>query len=118
MVFGRVAQERLQLNIDTLFGGSPYKADSPDALAALPRIRALIDEGRFAEAEALAARSSWRGPSRRCPMAPRATDLDFIGLGPDPPLADLTRPSPERALSAPACATGASCSAASPTRCW
>src|SRR5689334_17355991 len=29
MVFGRAAQERVQLNIDTLFGGGPYDPDSP-----------------------------------------------------------------------------------------
>lgn len=32
MVFGRVAQERLQLNEDTLWSGSPYTPDNPEAL--------------------------------------------------------------------------------------
>jgi alpha-L-fucosidase 2 len=45
MVFGRAAQERVQLNIDTLFGGGPYDPDSPDALQALPRVRALRARG-------------------------------------------------------------------------
>ena len=81
MVFGRVAQERLQLNIDTLFGGSPYKADSPDALAALPRVRALIDEGRFAEAETLAGKEFMARPIAQMPYG-TAGDLyfDFTGL--------------------------------------
>ena len=35
MVFGRVGQERLQLNEDTLWAGAPYTPDNPEALAAL-----------------------------------------------------------------------------------
>jgi alpha-L-fucosidase 2 len=54
MIFGGVARERLQLNEDTLFGGGPYDPSSPEALAALPRVRALINEGKYAEAQALA----------------------------------------------------------------
>ncbi|RZJ04570.1 MAG: glycoside hydrolase family 95 protein, partial [Rubrivivax sp.] len=54
MVFGRVAQERLQLNEDTLWSGSPYTPDNPEALAALPEVRRLIDAGRFKEAADLA----------------------------------------------------------------
>jgi len=54
MVFGRVAQERLQLNEDTLWAGAPYTPDNPEALAALPEVRRLIDTGRFKEASDLA----------------------------------------------------------------
>src|SRR5687768_5485413 len=50
MVFGGVARERLQLNEDTLYAGGPYDPSNPDALLALPRVRALIAEGKFAEA--------------------------------------------------------------------
>ena len=53
MLFGRVAQERLQLNTDTLWAGGPYRPDNPDARAAIPRVRGLIDECRFAEAAEL-----------------------------------------------------------------
>jgi len=54
MVFGRVGQERLQLNEDTLWAGAPYTPDSPEALAALPEVRRLLDEGRYKEATDLA----------------------------------------------------------------
>ena len=67
MVFGRPVQERLQLNIDTLFGGSPYKPDNPAALEALPRVRALIDEGRFHEAQELAAEALMAQPIAQMP---------------------------------------------------
>lgn len=54
MVFGGVARERLQLNDNTLWGGGPYSPATPDALAALPEVRRLIFEGRYAEAQDLA----------------------------------------------------------------
>ncbi|MBW8881904.1 MAG: glycoside hydrolase family 95 protein, partial [Asticcacaulis sp.] len=54
MVFGRVAQERLQLNEDTLWSGAPYTPDNPDALAALPQVRQLIADGKYKEASELA----------------------------------------------------------------
>jgi len=54
MVYGGVAVERLQLNENTLWGGGPYDPANPRALAALPRLRALIDLGDYAGAEALA----------------------------------------------------------------
>src|SRR5436190_4888803 len=53
MVFGRVGQERLQLNEATLWAGGPYTPDNPDALAALPEVRALIAAGCYKEAEKL-----------------------------------------------------------------
>jgi alpha-L-fucosidase 2 len=53
MVFGGLALERLQLNEDTLWGGGPYTPDNPEAFAALPEVRRLISEGRYAEAEAM-----------------------------------------------------------------
>jgi len=54
MVFGRVAQERLQLNHDTLWAGSPYSADNPDGRAALAEVRRLVAAGRYKDAEQLA----------------------------------------------------------------
>ncbi|MBW8814825.1 MAG: glycoside hydrolase family 95 protein [Caulobacterales bacterium] len=54
MVYGGVSLERLQLNEDTLWGGGPYDPANPEALAALPQIRALIDAGEYAAATELA----------------------------------------------------------------
>src|SRR5688572_25695378 len=53
MVFGGVAQERLQLNEDSLWSGGPEDADNPAALAALPKIRELLFAGKYKEAQAL-----------------------------------------------------------------
>jgi alpha-L-fucosidase 2 len=56
MVFGGVEKDRLQLNEKSLWSGSPQDADNPEALPALQEIRKLIFEGKYTEAEALAAR--------------------------------------------------------------
>lgn len=54
MSFGGTASETIQLNEDTLWSGEPYDPSSAEALEALPKIRELIWEGRFMEAQTLA----------------------------------------------------------------
>jgi alpha-L-fucosidase 2 len=54
MVFGRVDDERLQLNEDTVWSGGPQDADNPDARPALAEMRRLLFDGKYAEAERLA----------------------------------------------------------------
>lgn len=54
MVFGGVSRDEFQLNEDSLWSGGPYQPTNPETLENLPRIRKLIFEGRYAEAEALA----------------------------------------------------------------
>src|SRR3954466_7097697 len=67
MLFGRVAQERVQLNEDTLWAGSPYTPDNPDALAAIPQVRKLLADGRYAEAGELASAKVMAKPLRQMP---------------------------------------------------
>ena len=64
MIFGGVARERLQLNEDTLYAGGPYDPSNPDALAALPQVRALIAEGKYADAQNLAQEKMMARPIR------------------------------------------------------
>ncbi len=81
MVFGRVAQERIQLNEMTLSAGGPYDPLNPAMLDALPKARALIDAGRFKEASDLADRDMIARPKSQMPYG-AAGDLfvDFKGL--------------------------------------
>jgi alpha-L-fucosidase 2 len=65
MVFGGVAAERLQLNEDTLWAGGPYDPANPEALAALPEIRRLIDAGEYAKATQLAEAKFMGVPKRQ-----------------------------------------------------
>lgn len=56
MIFGGVTSERIQLNEDSLWSGSPGDDDNPEALEALPEIRRLLFEGKYAEAQRIANR--------------------------------------------------------------
>ncbi len=56
MVFGDPAVERLQLNEETIWGGSPNSNAHDKALKALPIVRQLIFEGKYDEAQDLATR--------------------------------------------------------------
>lgn len=53
MIFGTVAEERIQFNEDSLWSGAPQQADNPEALAALPEIRRLLFAGQQREADQL-----------------------------------------------------------------
>lgn len=50
MVFGGVQEDVLQLNEDTLWSGYPRDTSNPKALEALPGVRRLLFEGKYAEA--------------------------------------------------------------------
>ncbi|MGO8836014.1 MAG: glycosyl hydrolase family 95 catalytic domain-containing protein [Limisphaerales bacterium] len=67
MVFGGIERERLQLNEDTLWAGGPYDPDNTHALAALPEVRRLIFEGKYAEAQKLASQKMMAQPLRQMP---------------------------------------------------
>ncbi len=53
MVFGGVGVERIQLNEESVWSGSPQDADNPAGRDALPRIRELLFAGRYVEAQKL-----------------------------------------------------------------
>ncbi|WP_428028136.1 glycoside hydrolase family 95 protein [Altererythrobacter sp.] len=67
MVFGGVLQERIQLNEDTLWAGSPYDPNNPDAAENLARVRELIDRGEFKQAADLTAAALMAKPLRQMP---------------------------------------------------
>ena len=54
MVFGTPAVERIQLNEETIWAGQPNSVCHPEARENLPKVRQLIFEGRYREAEELA----------------------------------------------------------------
>ena len=54
MVYGNVAQENIQLNEHTVWSGSPYRNDSPETLDSLGKIRQLIFDRKYKDAERLA----------------------------------------------------------------
>ena len=54
MVFGTPAVERIQLNEETIWAGQPNQVCNPAAKENLPKVRQLIFEGKYKEAEKLA----------------------------------------------------------------
>ena len=50
MVFGRIADERMPLNENSLWDGYARDTTNPDALAHLPQVRKLLFEGKHEEA--------------------------------------------------------------------
>ena len=54
MVYGGIESDTIQLNEDTFWSGSPYNNVNPKALAALPEIRAALDQGDYQKAQFLA----------------------------------------------------------------
>ncbi len=67
MVFGGVAQERIQLNEDTLWAGGPYDPANPEALEALPKVRELIFAGQYREAHNLIGQKMMAKPLTQMP---------------------------------------------------
>ena len=63
MIFGGVADERIQLNESTLWDGYPLDPNNPKSLKALPEIRNLLFENKNNEAVALAGKTMMGLPS-------------------------------------------------------
>src|SRR5678816_2031901 len=70
MIFGGPANERLQLNEDTLYAGSPYDPNNPEALHALPEARRLIFAGKYKEAHDLVGAKMMAQPIKQMPYEP------------------------------------------------
>ena len=82
MIFGGPASEQLQLNEDTLYAGSPYDPNNPEALQALPEARRLIFEGKYKEAHDLVGAKMMANPIKQMPYEPLG-DLKLLFPGHD-----------------------------------
>lgn len=70
MIFGGPAIEQIQLNEDTLYAGSPYDPNNPEALRALPEARRLIFQGKYKEAHDLVGAKMMAQPIKQMPYEP------------------------------------------------
>ena len=117
MVFGGVPAERIQLNEDTFWSGGPYDAINPEALPYLPKVRELIREGRYKEAQDLAdeklmgrhatcrpiSLSATCGSSWKVTSSSRPTiDANWTSTAPSSASATASARRPSRARSSPA----------------
>lgn len=70
MVFGGIANERIQLNEDTFWAGSPYDGTNAKAGVELPRVRELVWQGKYKEAQDLADAVLVAKPARQMSYQP------------------------------------------------
>ena len=89
MVFGGPTDERLQLNEDTVWAGRKLDRVNPEGPAAVREVRRLLNEGRIADAEALADRAIISVP-RRMPPYQTLGDLR-LQFRSDGPIAEYER---------------------------
>ncbi len=80
MMFGNPNNEEIQLNEETVWGGSPYNNTNPLAAAALPEIRQLIFEGKNFEAQELCGKTvSSQGANGMPYQTVGSLHIDFHG---------------------------------------
>jgi alpha-L-fucosidase 2 len=78
MVFGAVAAERIALNDNTLWSGGPKDWNNPGAKDVLPKVRAAVMAGRYAEAEKLC--KEMQGPYTQNYLPLGDLKLEFSGV--------------------------------------
>ena len=86
MVFGGVGRERIALNESTFWSGRPEDYDNPEARDHFPQIRALVQAGRFREAEQMVDRHFLGRPSAQQayqPLGDLLLSFDDAGGGDD-----------------------------------
>lgn len=79
MVYGGTIREEIQLNEETMWGGSPYRNEKEGALDSLPAIRKLIFEGKTMEAQQLIQRSFYTGKNGMPYQTIGSLFIDFPG---------------------------------------
>ena len=78
MVFGKVDKETIEINEETIWSGGPRDTNNPEALQYLPEVRKLIFEGKYKEAEDIAAKHMIGRPGNVRPYQALADlTLDF-----------------------------------------
>ncbi|NQX67909.1 glycoside hydrolase N-terminal domain-containing protein [Paenibacillus alba] len=81
MIFGSVAEEKIQLNEDSIWYGGPKEGENPDAPQYLPEIRKLLFDGDVQKATYLARMALFSSPKYYNPYQPLGEmKLFFSGL--------------------------------------
>tara|TARA_B100001146_G_scaffold225197_1_gene247666 strand:- start:64982 stop:67438 length:2457 start_codon:yes stop_codon:yes gene_type:complete len=81
MIYGDPDHETIQLNENTLWAGQPYRNDNPQAKEALPQVRQLIFDGKYAEAQDLVNQKFFSGKSGMPYQTFGKLHLDFKNTG-------------------------------------
>ena len=82
MIFGKPSSERLQLNEETIWAGSPNSNANAEAREYLPRVRQLVWDGKYREAQDMATAHVQSNTNNGMPYQTFGDlYIDFIGHG-------------------------------------
>jgi alpha-L-fucosidase 2 len=90
MIFGKTAEEVIQLNEDSVWYGGPQDRHNPDAAANFPKLRQFVMQGKIEEAQHLARMAFTPVPKFFGPYQPLG-DLALWFAGHEGELADYSR---------------------------
>lgn len=82
MVYGNPAAEQIQLNEETIWAGGPNNNANPEAKEWIPRIRKLLEDGKYREAQDMAAAHVKSRTNQGMPYQPFGDlRIGFLGHG-------------------------------------
>lgn len=79
MIYGGIGHEEIQLNEETFWAGGPHSNNSPRLRENLEKIRSLIFEDKFGEAQKLIDRTAFTGQHGMRYLTLGSLELDFPG---------------------------------------
>jgi alpha-L-fucosidase 2 len=91
MIFGGVEKERLEINEATVWTGEPRWDANPEALKSLPKVRQLLFQGKYREAEQLAQKSILGQKPQNPAATYQALGDIYIDFGPQHGIASYKR---------------------------
>ncbi|MCX6325123.1 MAG: glycoside hydrolase family 95 protein [Bacteroidia bacterium] len=91
MVFGNVENERLELNEESVWTGQERWDANPDALKNLPKVRQLLFEGKYKEAEELAQKGLMGQKPRKLAATYQALGDLYMNFGSQRGLSNYSR---------------------------
>jgi alpha-L-fucosidase 2 len=91
MIFGGVEKERLELNESSVWTGEPRWDANPEALSNLPKVRKLLFQGKYKEAEELAQKNILGQKPQNPSATYQALGDIFFDFGPQPNLNSYRR---------------------------
>ena len=91
MVFGGVEKERLELNEESVWTGEPRWDANPDARKSLPKVRQLLFDGKYKEAEELADKGILGNKPRNPVATYQALGDLYLNFGPQRDLSNYHR---------------------------
>ena len=91
MIFGGIEKEHLEINEATVWTGEPRWDANPEALKSLPKVRQLLFEGKYKEAEKMAQKNILGNKPQNPAATYQALGDIYIDFGPQRGIANYKR---------------------------